>query len=464
MSQDLFADLRKSITLKSKIVSPKDVAVTYLDRQAWPFHDEFYRALSLTQYRKILIIAPRGHGKSEIFSHVLPIWAYLNNHNVRILIVSKAKEMATRSLGIIKQAFESNQKIISDFGDLRSKPWQDDKIYLKRDENVPLKDPSVEAVGIGGSITGAHFDLIICDDLIDNEHMKSEKKRRSVEHWFQTTLEPLLEPTGRIVVIGTRKHFKDIYQSLLDNPIWYHMACRYPEDEDHRRCGYRAILEEPASEPLVDDNGVVTDFAIKGPYRILLPERWTIQGLLKEKLSMGSPAFNSEYQNDPTGFEGLLLDEDWLQYYTDYQTIESTSMKMVIMAFDLAITEKSIEAGDYFAGIVIGLSLSNNFYVIDTLRAHLDFPSQVRKVIDWYNIHKPQAVVIETNAYQKALAQQLKEVTTIPIIEKRTDTDKYRRILEISPYFEARHVFVRKEFQDLIDEYKEFPQIGRAHV
>src|SRR5438046_10426458 len=102
---DLLNDLKRSITLKSRIVSPKDVAINYLDRQAWPFHDEFYRALSLSQYRKMLIIAPRGHGMSEIFSHILPIWAYLNNHIVCILIVSKFKEMAYRSLGVIIYAF-----------------------------------------------------------------------------------------------------------------------------------------------------------------------------------------------------------------------------------------------------------------------------------------------------------------------------------------------------------------------
>lgn len=459
MPEDLFKDLKRSIGIGDKLKTPKSIALNYLNRKAWKFHDEFYKTLDYKNYKKIVVIAPRGHGKSEVFGHILPIFVLLNNRNARILIASKAKEQATKLLGVIKQGFENNPNITGDFGELKGTPWQDDKIYLKRDASIPIKDPSVEAVGVGGAITGAHFDLIICDDLIDDKNSRSEKERRNVVSWFRQTLEPLLEPTGRLIVVGTRKHFKDLYQELLDNPIWFHMNCRWDEYGDHRRCGYRAIIKEPGKiNPILDERGVVIDFEILGDYEILLPERWSIKNLLLEKNSMGTPAFNSEYQNDPTGLQGLLLDEDWIQYYKENREIEAIPMKMKVMAFDLAIKDKDIEKGDYFAGVVIGLSMTNVFYVIDIINLFLDFPAQVKKIKDWFDFHRPEVVVIETNAYQKALAQHLIDVTTIPVVQLVQTKDKAMRILEMSPYFEGKRVYLRKDMDDLVMQYKEFPR------
>ena len=461
MEDDLRKDLFNEIKLKTKISDPREIASNYLGLGIWKLHDEFYRFMEDSSIKRLLIIAPRNHGKSEIFGHVLPIWAYLNNHNTRCLVVSKAADQAKKTLALIKQDFEKNKKIIQDLGDLKDVPWKEDKIYLKRGSGISLKDPSFEAVGVLGAITGAHFDLIIADDVIDDENVKTQKRRDSVYTWFKKTVEPLLEPNDKIYVVGTRKHYKDLYQNILDNPIWYHTACRYSEEEDHKKCGYRAIIKEPGKwTPVIDQNGTLTEIKVESDYEILLPEKWTIEKLLMAKISMGVQIFNSEYQNDPTGLEGLLLDEDWIQYYPEHpaELEMRVPLKMKIMAFDLAISEKSIEGGDYFAGIVLGLSTNNNFYVIDIIREHLDFPSQVRKILFLFQTHQPDVVVIETNAYQKALAQHLKDVSTLPIVERKQTTDKYQRILEISPYFESKKVFIHKTMDDLVTEYREFPR------
>lgn len=460
MVNDLIQELYRELKLKSKVINPREVAKYYLGLDIWKLHDEFYKLIENDDYNRVVIIAPRGHGKSSVFSYVLPLWAYLNNHNTRCLVTAKTADQAKKTLALIKQDFEKNRKIREDFGDLREQPWKEDKIYLKRDSNISLKDPSFEAVGVLGAITGAHFSLIIADDLLDDENTKTEKRRQSVHTWFKKTVEPLLEPHGKIYVAGTRKHYKDLYGNLLDNPIWYHVACRYKEYGDHKRCGYRAINKEPGKwEPLYDDNGVLVDIKVETKdFEILLPERWSIEKLLMNKISMGTPIFQSEFQNDPTGLQGLLLDEDWIQYYENIVDIENITMKTKIMAFDLAVSEKSIESGDYFAGVVLGASHDNKFYLIDTIYEHLDFPSQVRRIQFWYDLHRPDFVIIETNAYQKALAQHLIETTMMPIIEKKQTTDKYTRLLEITPYFEAKRVYLHKDMIDFLTEYKEFPR------
>jgi len=460
---DFLTDLKKSVELKRKITDPRTVATHYLGHTMWKLHEELYKTVENTNLKRVVVIAPRDHGKSEVFTHTLPLWSYLNNRDVRILIAAKSKDQATKFLSVIKQDFEKNEKIKKDFGDLKDNPWQDSKIYLKRNPTVSLKDPSVEAVGVLGGITGAHFDLIVCDDLLDDENTRTERKRQSVMTWFKGTLEPLLEPNGRLFVVGTRKHYKDMYQYLLNNDVWKHLECQYNIAGDHRRCGYKSIIKEPKYDITYDHENKINDIKIIGDYSILLPEKFTITELIIRKISMGSQLFNSEYQNDPTGLEGLLLDEEWLQYYTSVTDLDKLTFKMRVMAFDLAISEKDIEGGDYFAGIFIGLTNDNKFYILDYIREHLDFPSQVRKIQSWYDLQtsfgwKPDVVIIETNAYQKALSQHLKSITTLPILEKKQDKDKYTRLLEISPYFESKRVFMREDMTDIMDEYKMFPR------
>ncbi len=445
--------------LKSRrIRDPRKVASDYLNLDIWGLHDRFYQVMENEDYKRIVVLAPRGHGKSQVWTHVFPVWSYLKNRNSRTLIAAKAKEQSVKLLSLIKQDFERNPRLWADFGDCTSKPWQDDKIYLQRDTAIPLKDPTFEAVGVLGAITGSHFDNIVLDDIIDDENVRTEKRRQSVLTWLKKTVEPLLEPGGRICAVGTRKHYRDVYQHLLDNPSWYHVACQERIYGDHRRCGYKAILQEPVYEPIFDSAGILVNIEVKGDYSILLPERWTIQKLLMNKISMGTPIFESEYQNNPTALEGLLFDEDWIQYYKTPSEVEAMNMKFKVMAFDLAVSEKQIEGGDFFAGVVIGLTDQNKFYVIDIIHEHLDFPSQVRKILLWYDLHRPDVVVIETNAYQKALAQHLQSISTLPIVQKKTVTDKYTRLLEISPYFESKRVYIREDMEELVQEYKEFPR------
>lgn len=459
--KNLIDDLYKDLTTSINVKDPRRIARYYLNHAEWKLHNIFYNLIENEDYKHILVIAPREHGKSEVFTRVMPIWTYLNNRNSRILIASKSKDQATKQLKIIKSDFEKNSKIMDDFGDLRDIPWQNDKIYLKRDPDISLKDPSFEAVGVRGAITGGHFDLVVVDDIIDDGNVKTKKERKNVETWFKKTVEPLLSPDGRICVVGTRKHYDDLYQNLLDNVAWYHVNCRYVEYGDHKRCGYRAIIQEPGKyEGILDDGGVVVGIDInkQSKYEILCPEFWTIEELLLKKLLMGTPFFNSEYQNDVTALEGLILDRDWLQFYKEPRELESIIFKTQIMAFDLAISGKDIKEGDYFAGVVLGMSNANNFYVIDTIREKLDFPQQVKRIINWYELHRPNIVVIETNAYQKALSQHLQDITTMPIVNKRQESDKFMRLMEITPYFESRRVYIRKDMDDFIEEYTDFPR------
>ena len=86
----------------------------------------------------------------------------------------------------------------------------------------------------------------------------------------------------------------------------------------------------------------------------------------------------------------------------------TTEGLQVFMGVDLAIKEK--ETTDKFAIVVLGVTPDRTaYYVLDFFEEQLRFTKQTSKIIELYKKWKPIRVGIETNAYQDAQAQNLKE-------------------------------------------------------
>ena len=165
--------------------------------------------------KKLLVLAPRNHGKSFLaISYCLR--AICVNRNVRILFISASANQAEKRVRLIKQSLMS-QKIIEDFGDFKGEDtkWSSTQIYVKRDEKSV--DPTLEAVGSGGKITGAHVDIVVLDDVEDDITVSSPSTRAKTRDWLRGTITPILNNGGLMLVIGTRKHRDDLYAHMLSD-------------------------------------------------------------------------------------------------------------------------------------------------------------------------------------------------------------------------------------------------------
>jgi predicted phage terminase large subunit-like protein len=114
------------------------------------------------------------------------------------------------------------------------------------------------------------------------------------------------------------------------------------------------------------------------------------------------------------------------------------------MGVDLAITQK--DSADKFAICVLGMDKFKNRYVLDYLDKHLRFGEQTRAIIDFYEKWKPIRVCIETNAYQDAQYQHLKDDYDTDMRLKPVNQlkDKITRAWKLEPFFENRKMFFRK--------------------
>ncbi len=79
------------------------------------------------------------------------------------------------------------------------------------------KDPNLEAVGIGGQIYGKRADMIIVDDAVT---LKNANEFEKQIRWLTQDVRSRLNPTGKLIVVGTRVSAVDLYKELR-NPDRY---------------------------------------------------------------------------------------------------------------------------------------------------------------------------------------------------------------------------------------------------
>lgn len=413
---------------------------------------------------------PRDHGKSEIFCIDYPLRLVCENPDVRILIVQKTATEAEKTLQVIKTELERNRELkayyaghwlktvgqrdisnatgVVERAGRREGAWQQRRIYVKRKRRG--KDPTIEAVGVGGAITGGHFDVIILDDVEDDENTKTAERLRSLGRWFSGTILQLREPHTKTVVVGTLKTAqKDIYNFILDNAAW---SCRVVS----------AILSHELAEikyePVYDGEGVLVDVQVGTPdVEVLWPQRWPIEALLFEMLASVRSIWIREKLNDLRALAGSVFKREWFRYVGREGL--PNSFEQVVQAWDTAFEEG--ESADWSPCVTLGLA-EGTVYVLDVYRARLEFPELVGAVVQQYERMRPGTVLVEKKASGRSALQVLKKETTLPVVAVEPGgKDKVARARAVTPYFEGgRVVFVSEAgwLATFEDELTMFPE------
>jgi len=394
---------------------------------------------------------PRDHGKSEIFVISGPLRTICENPNARILIVQKTEREAMKSLGVIKMELETNYALKSyyakhwwqetgytDICNLGGKitgtrgrklgAWQQKMIYVKRSRMS--KDPSIEAVGVLGTITGGHVDLIVLDDVEDDESTRTDTRLRALTEWFSGTIMQLREPDTKIVVVGTLKTpGADIYNLVQENPMW---SCKVvPAILSHE-------LGDIEYDVGLNEEGGIESVNVTTPdVEVLWPEKWPIVELVKDYLaSLVRSIWIREKMNDLRAMSGKILKREWFKYYNLADMPET--FDFIIQIWDTAFLTKA--SADWSACLTGGV-YKGSFYVLDVFRKRLEFPGLVQEVQDRYAIWRPNRLYVENKASGISLIQMIRTETTFPIMEAKPGREsKEQRANSVTVYFESGRV------------------------
>lgn len=289
------------------------------------FHHEMYGLLA--QHKRLVVAAPRGFAKSTIISRFYPLWLALFKKATNIIIISASEDLAVGFLRDIKREIESNQLILTLWGDLRSDKWSENHIILKNGVEIRAK-------GAGSQIRGRRPDVIICDDLETDESVRSDDQRKQLKEWlFKACLNTLL-PGGQFLIIGTIIHPLSVLADLL------------AVDNGWTKRKYQAYIggEQVAGKELWG-------------------ELWNHEALQVRKREIGSFAFASEFMNSPICDETTPIKEAQIRVWK-----ELPQQYNAVIAVDPAYSEE--ENSDYKTACLILCDTQANRYLGHYIRSH----------------------------------------------------------------------------------------------
>ena len=404
---------------------------------------------NISSTKSTLDLAPRGFGKSTVGDVDYCITRILREPNIRIMIGSKTQTQAEAFLKEIRTHFEQNEDLIRIFGDWKAgnkgNVWNDREFTVNR-RTIIKKEATVTALGASGAVISKHFDVIVGDDLVGLENARTERQRKNLNEWFYSSLLPTLEPDGEIHILGTRYNPLDLYEDLIKSR------------------NYEVNIQKAIQ--LVDGKEVS-----------LWAEKFTIERLKDIRAESGKIIFNMQYQNDTELAKGRIFKAQYFRYYEEYKIdydfqtakirikdnegIDRWIKVRVYMGADLAISENENSNNDFFVLMIIGVDDNRNVYVLDYVKDRLTFNTQLTTTISYGRDKYPmvERVGVETNQYQKALAQELRRLSLLPVININTTKDKVTRAMRRSANFENGKVYFREGMDDLEECLLLFPEV-----
>lgn len=415
-------------------------------RSLQPLHASIIHNVSDNQAS--MDLAPRGHGKSTIGDVDFCITKVLRNPDIRIMIGSKTQTQASAFLKEIRTHFEQNVNLIRIFGDWkksRDNVWNDQEFTVNR-RTVIKKEATVSALGASGAVVSKHFDIIIGDDLVGFENARTEAQRKVLKEWFYSSLYPTLEPDGEIHILGTRYSPMDLYEDLIKSR------------------NYKVNVQQAIT---------VKD----GQEYSLWESKFSLEKLRSIREEAGLIIFNMQYQNNTELAKGKIFKYKYFKHFEEYdidydlnrvrvKVLDSQGVPYwipvrIYMGADLAISEDETSNNDYFVLTVIGVDKNKNVYVLDYLKERLTFNAQLNAILDYGKNKFPmvERIGVETVQYQKSLAQEIRRLSLLPVINIQTSKDKVTRAMRRSALFENGKVWFRIGMDDLEECLLLFPEV-----
>ena len=364
---------------------------------------------------------PRGHLKTTLLTIAYAIFLALNDRDERILIYSANHTLAKKIFGLIRALLEGKGQqgefFLTCFPEMRStttarEKWSETMLTIPRD--TPYSDATIEASGIGATITGSHFTTELVDDVVGK--LENATQMQKIIETLEN-LTPLLDSleTGKRRMCCTPWGFYD--------PGTY--AERHePEALVTRRC----VTEELDPTAPQGRRPIINPFLMREDHLIY---RWrpSMTRTLTElkKLAKRSPYFVScQYLCYPKAEHAIGFRANWFRRFVRRGDVlieldgdGREAKKVPLAACHVFITvdpiggEKRGVHGaldpnrapsmdtDYVGIAVVAVAEDNVWYVLDVRRARFNDDVFVQTIFDLVAYYQPRVTAIEGTAGQR---------------------------------------------------------------
>ncbi|ASV43895.1 hypothetical protein [Cyanophage BHS3] len=452
-----------------------------------------------------LVLMPRGHLKSTLCSVGYVLWRIYQNPNIRILVGTATKPLATSFVREIKQYLEDP--------DLQATVWNDHprfgrlipklegggggvprKSFRKRnvgdDENFEeeyteaedkkviwkadavqvlrtriMKEPTVVASSVGSPMTGFHYDLAIFDDIVTFDNSDTPEKADRIIEWvgdIESVVDPYNPQTGlggEFIILGTRYYYRDLYgiytgEDLTDEEREEQReeALLYGDGDDEHLYEYDVFKRNIYANGVNDADGY------------LWGERFTprvVEQIKRRlmKLPNGLRRFASQYLNSVMTDEEAVLNPNAIQWInssalrrTDTGVVEinvSNSVTPVrikpVLVVDPAISQR--KQADNTVIAVGGVDADQNLYLLDIKVGHFTPNETVDRMYDLLDKWHLNTATIDNEKLGQALMHTIRSSfqrkRVIALREYKAEGDKKTRITTcLEPLFTNGKIFM----------------------
>jgi len=395
------------------------------------------------QKKFLLILMPRGTFKSSIVTIGFALQTILSDPDARILIDSETFSKSKAFLAEIKGHLEDNEKFrdiyhtfYGSYPDDKKRDglWTDSQLNISARKRQ-RKEPTFSCSGVDVTKTGMHYDLIIMDDLMSETNVTTREQIQKVIDHYKLGLS-LLDPGKPLIVIGTRWHYSDVYQYILD----------YEGDRFNR------IIRQ----------------AYNPDGSLFFPQRLTEEFLKAQKKSQGSYIFSCQYMNNPVDDETAIFRRSWI-HYKETKEIENIPINWYLLVDPSFAGDSS----DYAAFVVAGMDHMRNIYVRHVTREKMTYAQIIQHMFDLFNRFEVKQISLETVATQKSIMYELnneqkRRGVWLPVKEiNHRSKSKEERVRGLAPAYEFGHVFHLKGMEggtELEYELLHFPKAKHDDV
>lgn len=362
-------------------------------------------------------MAPRM-GKSQMISIYYPAW-YLGKHPDHKVIVAShtadlAVVMARKVRNLINtpeyRAIFPETSIASDAK--AAAQWN------------TTKGGEYFAIGVGGALAGRGAHLIIADDPLSEQDIKAGNTSSldSTYEWFSAGLRTRLMPEGKICVLHTRWHQRDLIGRLIKDSAMNEGGDKYETFE------FPAILYEGTPDE-----------------KSIWPEQWTLESLQQTRASMHHIMWQwyAQYQQNPTASEAAIIKRDWIKWWTEDQPPDN--IEFIVQAFDTALTTK--QRSDFSVCHTWGVFThpkdnSMNVILLNKVKGKYEYPELKQMAHEQFDEWQPDSVIVEAKASGQPLIDEMRRSGIfVQDFSPGKGQDKIARLNAVTDMFSAGHVW-----------------------
>ena len=452
----------------------------------------------LQGFRKTLLLMARGHLKTTVATIAYGIQWILNYPDIRILLSSATGDQVAGFLREMKSHFQVNEQFRFYFPEFcphnNVKEFGNQECFSvpnrgELSEGGISKEFTVKTVSVGAVVASAHYDVVINDDIVDKENIRTPDQIANVKS-HMGYLWPLVETApnadkradglrrGWWQVTGTPYDFSDAYASVQD-----HEDALPEGSKTYHIYRQSALLEGELSEDPCGRN----DCGIEGKHQLidhaktLWPERMPPRALLeiaKDPLQ-GWNILAAQYLMNPIPEKsGLISSKDeivWIPIEAMKKIYAYLSLHVTVDLAGMEPSSNKLADNDYTVITPHGFGHDGTLYILPIIRGRMDVFEVINQLFMLIQVHpRLMDIKIEKEAHWRVLKPFVKREEArrrkwLPIVDLQRDnrTSKQHRIKGLQPWFRNGSI----KFQDnqphklaIINEIMRFPKYAHDDI